>query len=115
MRPDDSLTVSIAHQPDDIAKAINRALTEIHLDDFKDQVVAIKPNDTSATPQDRTACTQADSLRATIRFIKNLHPKRVVVSGGSGDKATEEVFRTMGYMEVIAEEGVEFFDHNHSP
>src|SRR4051794_16514606 len=115
MQPSASLTVSIANDPDDIGKAIVRALSEIPLEDFKDRVVAIKPNDTTATAKDQTACTQADTLRATIRFIKNLHPKQVIVTGGSGDKETDDVFQTMGYMKVIEEEGVEWFDHNRPP
>ena len=84
MSPDDSLTVSIANQPGDIEKAISKALGEIALDDFRDKVVAIKPNDTTATADDKTACTQADTLRATIRFVKNLHPKRSSSPGGRG-------------------------------
>ena len=115
MKSDDSLTVAIAHDPDHIGKAISSALSNLALEDFKDRVVAIKPNDTTATAQDKTACTQADSLQATIRFIKSLHPKRIVVSGGAGEKETDEVFQTMGYMEVIENEGVEWFDHNKPP
>jgi uncharacterized protein (DUF362 family) len=115
MTPEASLTVSIAHHPDDIEKAVERALNEVPLDDFKDQVVAIKPNDTTATAKDKTACTQADTLRATIRFLKNLHPKQIVITGGAGAMETEEVFRTMGYLSVIESEGVEWFDHNQAP
>ena len=63
------------------------------LDDFRDKVVAIKPNDTTATANDKTACTQADTLRATIRFIKNLHPRQIVVTGGAGAMKTEDVFQ----------------------
>lgn len=115
MTPQDDLTVSIAHDADDIGKAIDRALKEIALDDFKDRVVAIKPNDTTATSRDKTACTQADTLRATIRFIKAAHPKRIIVSGGAGQDETEDVFKVMGYLDVIKEEGVEWFDHNKAP
>jgi uncharacterized protein (DUF362 family) len=115
MSPEASLTVSVAHEADDIEKAITQALSRIELDDFRDRVVAIKPNDTTASDDDKTACTQADSLRATIRFIKTLHPKSIVVTGGSGAKETEDVFRTMGYLDVISQEGVEWFDHNKPP
>ncbi len=115
MKPDDALTVSIAHDPRAIEDAITKALAEVVLDDFKDKVVAIKPNDTTAKPGDKTACTQADTLRATIRHIKTLHPKRVVVSGGAGAMETADVFRVMGYDEVIRSEGVEWFDHNQAP
>jgi uncharacterized protein (DUF362 family) len=71
MKPDEALTVSIAHDPNDIDRAISTALTEVALDDFKDKVVAIKPNDTTARPSDKTACTQADTLRATIPIKKS--------------------------------------------
>jgi uncharacterized protein (DUF362 family) len=115
MQPSDSLTVSIANEPGDIEQAITHALGELALEDFTDRIVAIKPNDTTAKPDDRTACTQADSLRATIRFIKNLHPRQIVVSGGSGDMETDEVFKIMGYLDVIKDEGVEWHDHNRPP
>src|SRR4051812_26355943 len=105
MRPDDSLKVSIAHDPKNIEKAIERALGEIALDDFRDKVVAIKPNETPASEDDKTACTPADALRATIRHIKNLHPKTIVVTGGSGAKKTDEVAAILGYPEVIRSEG----------
>ncbi|MFO0890799.1 MAG: DUF362 domain-containing protein [Isosphaeraceae bacterium] len=115
MNADDALTVSIANQPGNTEKAITEALGELSLDDFRGKVVAIKPNDTTARPDDKTACTQADSLRATIRFIKTLHPKSIVVSGGAGAMKTEDVFTVLGYPEVIASEGVEWFDHNQPP
>lgn len=110
-----ALTVSIAHDPNDIAKAINRALLAVSLEDFKDKVVAIHPNDTTATEDDKTACTQPETLRATIQFIKGLHPKKIIITGGSGERRTDEVFRVMGYMEVIEAEEVEWFDHNQPP
>ena len=115
MNADASLTVSIANQPGDIETAITTALTRVPLEDFRNKIVAIKPNDTTATPDDKTACTQADTLRATIRFVKTLHPKSIIVSGGAGKMETEDVFRVLGYPEVIASEGVEWFDHNKAP
>ncbi|QEH38476.1 hypothetical protein OJF2_70790 [Aquisphaera giovannonii] len=115
MKPEDSLKVAIAHDPKDIAGAIERALGELTLDDFRDKVVAIKPNDTTAHADDRTACTSAESLRATIRFVKRLHPKSIVVTGGAGAMKSEDVAKVMGYTEVIASEGVEWFDHNQPP
>ncbi len=115
MNADAALTVSIANQPGNIEKAITQALGEISLDDFRDKVVAIKPNDTTAREDDKTACTQADTLRATVRFIKTLHPKSIVVTGGAGAMKTEDVFKVLGYDEVISSEGVEWFDHNQPP
>jgi uncharacterized protein (DUF362 family) len=110
-----SLTVSIANRPGHIEKAIEEALRRVPLEDFRDKIVAIKPNDTTATPDDKTACTQADTLRATIRFVKTLRPKSIVVTGGAGKMETEEVFKVLGYPAVMESEGVEWFDHNKAP
>jgi uncharacterized protein (DUF362 family) len=115
MTSENALTVAISNRPGNIESAIDEALGRVALDDFRDKVVAIKPNDTTATAEDKTACTQADSLRATIQFIKNLHPMRIVVTGGSGAMKTPDVFKVMGYMEVLESEGVEWFDHNQPP
>src|SRR4051812_47670023 len=115
MNADASLTVSIADRPGNIEKAIAEALGRLPLEDFRDKLVAIKPNDTTATADDKTACTQADTLRATIRFVKMLHPRSIVVTGGAGAMETEDVFKVLGYPEVISSEGVEWFDHNRPP
>jgi len=115
MNSDDSLTVAIANEPGDADRAISKALGTLNLDDFRDKVVALKPNDTTATADDKTACTQADTLRAAIRFLKNLHPKSIVVTGGAGAMKTDAVFKVLGYDEVIESEGVERFDHNQPP
>jgi uncharacterized protein (DUF362 family) len=115
LNAESSLTVSIANRPGDIDKAIREALEGISLADFRDKVVAIKPNDTTATSSDKTACTQADSLRATIQYMKTLHPRSIVVTGGSGNMPTADVFKVLGYPEVIESEGVEWFDHNQPP
>ncbi len=40
---------------------------------FRGRHVAVKPNETLASDEDLTACTQADSLAAVIRYIGN-HP-----------------------------------------
>ena len=115
MNADASLTVAIANRPGDIERAIRESLSRLALEDFKDKVVALKPNDTTATSDDKTACTQADTLRATIQFLKTLHPRSIVVTGGAGAMETDEVFKVMGYLEVIESEGVEWFDHNKAP
>ena len=111
MNPDASLTVAIAHRPDNIEKAVTRRIPWWPSTTSR---IAWSPSSptTPPRPKDKTACTQADSLRATIRFIKTLHPRQIVVTGGSGAKETEDVFRVMGYLDVIEPEGVEWFDHN---
>ena len=84
-------------------------------DIIKGKHVAIKPNDTWASPSDLTPCTQADTLRGTIRYIKRFSPSKITVSGGSGAAQTEDVFRYLGLDKVIEEENVSFFDHNRPP
>jgi uncharacterized protein (DUF362 family) len=77
--------------------------------------VAIKPNDTWASPQDRTGCTQPDTLEAVIRCVKQSDPKKITVTGGSGAAETGDVFRIVGLDKVIDKESVEFVDHNRPP
>lgn len=104
----DSLDVAIG-----IAGALDKldGLSEL----FVGRHVAIKPNETWASQDDLTACTQADTVRAVIRYVKNYYPKKITVSGGSGAGETDDIFRLLGIDRVILEEGVEFFDHNRPP
>jgi len=82
---------------------------------FRNKYIAIKPNDTWASLDDITACTQADSVEAVIRYVIKHNPSRIVVSGGAGAAETDEVFALLGIDKVIEREGVEFFDHNRPP
>ena len=82
---------------------------------FKNRHVAIKPNETWASGKDLTPCTRADTVRAVIRFVKQYGPRTITISGGAGAAETEHVFRLMGIDKVIAEEEVEYFDHNRPP
>lgn len=108
--------VAIGFDENSIENSINNALKELDLADIiTDKIVAIKPNDTYATEQDKTGVTQGDTLQAVIRHIKKYNPKRLIVSGGAGAAETEDVFRLSGMMDVIEQEGVEFFDHNRPP
>jgi uncharacterized protein (DUF362 family) len=107
--------VAIAHH-EEIRRAIMQALGELRLDDIvKGRLVAIKPNDTWATPQDTTGVTQGDTLQAVIQHVKRGNPRRIVVSGGAGAAETDEVFRYSGMMDAVKREGVEFHDHNRPP
>ncbi len=100
-----------------IERAIEDALAYIdeREDLFRGKRVAVKPNDTWASADDKSAITQPDTLRAVIRHIKNFGPSELVVSGGSGAGETDEIFRIGGLMDVVEEEGVLFFDHNRPP
>jgi len=82
---------------------------------FMGKHVAIKPNDTWASPSDLTACTQADTVRAVIRYVKRFNPSDITISGGSGAAETSDVFHYLGIDKVIEEERVNFFDHNKGP
>jgi len=109
-------TVAITQDTEFIGQAIFDALEALDLEDlFTDRLVAIKPNDTAATPTNISGVTHADTLQATIRFVKQFNPRHIVVSGGAGASQTSDVFEWAGMMDVIRREGVEFFDHNHGP
>lgn len=108
--------VSIAYN-EDIEAALRLALDQLEglSELFIGKHVAVKPNDTWASATDLTACTQADTIRTVIRYIKSYYPKKITVTGGAGAGETDEVFRLLGINKVIEDEGVEFFDHNKPP
>ena len=108
-------TVAIT-QRDKIEGAITEALDLLDLEKlFRKKLVAVHPNDTWASREDTTAVTQPDSLRATLRYLKNFGPKELIVTGGSGAGETDEIFRIAGLMDVVKEEKATFFDHNRPP
>jgi uncharacterized protein (DUF362 family) len=99
-----------------IESAIQEALAEIPFGDkIKGKLVAVKPNETYADEEDQTGVTQADTLRAVLKWVKSFGPGQLVVTGGAGAAETDDVFRITGMMDVVEEEGVEFFDHNRPP
>ncbi len=108
--------VAITQNVHDIGGAIGDGLGAVRMEEIvRGKLVAIKPNDTWASAEDISAVTQPDTLRAVIRQVKAYNPRHVVVTGGSGAMETPDVFRISGMMQVIQEEGVEFFDHNRQP
>lgn len=108
--------VSIADNLD-IGRAITGALDKLDglSELFVGRHVAIKPNETWASEDDLTACTQADTLRAVVKYVKGYYPRKITVSGGAGAGETADIFRLLGLDEVIREEELEFFDHNRPP
>lgn len=101
---------------EDITKSIEESLSHLDVENVvKGKLVAVKPNDTWATPDDTNGVTQGDSLKAVIQYIKRFAPKKIIVSGGAGAAETPDVFKYSGMMDVIEEENVEFFDHNKKP
>ena len=103
-------------QNDAIERAIAEALAHLPLDALvRGNIGAVKPNDTWASPEDVTGVTQPDTLRAVLRHVQQCGPRELVVTGGAGAAETEEVFRLAGLMDVVAQEGATFFDHNRPP
>jgi uncharacterized protein (DUF362 family) len=106
----------IITQNDAIEEAIDEALQHIPLERLvRGKRVAVKPNDTWASPEDTTGVTQPRTLRAVLQAVKECAPGEFVVTGGSGAAETDEVFRIAGLMEVLEQEEVQFFDHNRPP
>jgi uncharacterized protein (DUF362 family) len=101
---------------DEIGRAIEEALQSLDIASLiTGRLVAVKPNETWASAEDRTGVTQPDTLRAVLRHVKRHKPREVVVTGGAGAAETDEVFRIAGLMSVVEEEAVQFFDHNRPP
>jgi len=101
---------------DRIETAISEALKHIPLEALvRGKRVAVKPNETWASESDKTGVTQPDTLRAVLRAVKPHEPRELIVSGGAGAGETDDIFRVVGLMDVVDEEGAEFFDHNRGP
>lgn len=107
--------VAITHSRD-IGEAIAEALEHMPLESLlKGRRVAVKPNETWASEEDTTGITQPDTLRAVLQAVKPHGPRELIVTGGAGAAETDEVFRLGGLMDVVRDEGAEFFDHNRAP
>src|SRR5947209_1890842 len=99
-----------------IEEAVAEALGHLPLERLvRGKRVAVKPNDTWASAEDKTGVTQPDTLRAVLRHLKQYRPRELVVTGGAGAAETDDVFRIAGLMEIVEEEEATFFDHNRPP
>lgn len=108
--------VAITHNMEDIGHAIHQAFECLSVKNLiQDKIVAVKTNETWASVRDTTACTQPDTLRAVLRYLKQFSPKELIVTGGSGAGETDEIFDILGLMDVVNEENAVFFDHNRGP
>src|SRR5919109_1669259 len=108
--------VAITLNRTDIGAAIEDALAAIALEPLvAGKIVAVKPNDTWASEDDRTGITQPDTLRAVLQIVKRFSPRELIVTGGAGAAETEDVFRIGGLMDVVSEAGATFVDHNRPP
>jgi uncharacterized protein (DUF362 family) len=64
-----------------IARAVEEALAHIPLEALvRDKLVAVKPNETWASPEDTTGVTQPDTLRAVLRQVKRCGPREGIVN-----------------------------------
>src|SRR5688572_5610978 len=107
--------VAITHD-EDITRAIDEALEALDLEELvRGRLVAVKPNETWASREDTTGVTQPDTLRAVLRELKRFGPRQLIVTGGAGAAETDDVFRAAGLMDVVQEEGAEFFDQYRPP
>ncbi len=69
-------------QNDAIEEAVAEALGQLPLEGLvRGKLVAVKPNDTWASAEDRTGVTQPDTLRAVLRHLKQFRPRELVVTG----------------------------------
>src|SRR2546423_13493961 len=103
-------------QNEAIERAMAEALEHIQLEALvRDRIVAVKPNDTWASPEDVTGVTQPDTLRAVLRHVQQCGPRELVVTGGAGAAETGEGVRLAGLMDVVAQEGATFFHHHRPP
>src|SRR5438270_11116696 len=101
---------------DAIEDAVAEALGHVPLEGLvRGKLVAVKPNETWASADDKTGVTQPDTLRAVLKHLKQHGPRELVVTGGAGAAETEDVFRIAGLMDVVEEAGAIFFDHNRPP
>jgi uncharacterized protein (DUF362 family) len=108
--------VAIAHNRKNIEAAVVEALAPLPLEQLvSGKRVAVKPNDTWASSDDKTAVTQPETLRAVLRHVKQYSPREIFVSGGAGAAETDDVFHVAGLMQVVEQEGAIFFDHNRPP
>ena len=93
--------VAVTHH-EDIGQSILQALGHLEVENLiRGKKVAIHPNDTWASPEDTTAVTQPESLRALLQYVKKFSPAELIVTAGSGAGESDEIFRIAGLMEVV--------------
>lgn len=108
--------VAITQDQWSIREAIEDALGRLPVEPLvRGKLVAVKPNDTWCSPDDKTGVTQPDTLRAVLEHLQRFGPRELVVTGGAGAAETEDVFEIAGLMSVVRELGATFFDHNRPP
>src|SRR5207248_11617957 len=97
-----AMATVVITQNNAMEEAVAEALRHLPLEPLvRGKRVAVKPNDTWASAEDKTGITQPDTLRAVLRHLKQYGPHELVVTGGAGAAETEEVFRIAGLMNVV--------------
>src|SRR5438270_13818892 len=99
-----------------VEKAVAEALSHVPLAALvRGKCVAVKPNDTWASAEDKTGVTQPDTLRAVLRHLKQFGARELVVTGGAGAAETEDVFRIPVLVDVVKEVWATFINHIRPP
>lgn len=104
---------------DNESEAVLEGLKRIHLEReiTSEDVVVLTPNWVNKEKSDPAAgvVVGPETMRTIIGWIKEKHPKRIVVATGSGGGDTEQVMKEVGFDKIIQEEQVEFVDFNRGP
>jgi uncharacterized protein (DUF362 family) len=99
-----------------IELAVEDALGRLPVDGLvRGKRAVIKPNDTWASAEDKTAVTQPETLRAVLDHIRRIEPSELIVTGGAGAAETDDVFSTAGLTDVVKASHATFVDHNRAP
>lgn len=80
-----------------------------------DDTVVVTPNLVQPKPAHTGTVISPGMLAALLRWVKERHPRRVVVAGGAGGAPTPQVIQECGLAPVLAAEAVEFVDLNYGP
>ncbi len=99
----------IVHE--DVQSAVNRVFQDLDAASLfhEGMVVLLKPNLLGPFPVERAATTHPEVVRSVIRYVKQFHPKQIIVGDSSGGKSpdhTLKALKTSGILRVCEEEGV---------
>lgn len=99
---------------EDVKEAIFHALDLINakaLFNKPDLKILLKPNILLGKEPERAATTHPEVIRALVQWLKQFHPKKIIIGESSGTRrrgATENAFRESGIEAVCEEEDIEW-------
>lgn len=102
---------AFTHYPDSVAAALEalfRTEAEHRLPDSG--LIILKPNLTTDSPPPVT--TPVEFVEAVYRWIRARSKAEIAIGEGCGSGTTTKVFRSLGYEEFAAKEGIELIDFN---